>query len=64
MIEHFRKLSRMFLFDEDPDHEALEAEKDQVHQESQAAWKRNADKWAAQEENYEKSSSDSEGSKQ
>ena len=54
----------MFLFDEDPDHEALEAEKDQVHQESQAAWKRNADKWAAQEENYEKSSSDSEGSKQ
>ena len=28
LIEHFRKLALYFLFDEDPDHEELEAEKD------------------------------------
>ena len=42
-------MSINFLFDEDPDHEELEAEKDLVLEESKAAYKRAAEKMAKAE---------------
>ena len=50
--EHFRKLAVLFLFDQDPDHEELEAEKDLVMAESQAAYKKAADRMERDEANH------------
>ena len=52
LIEHYRKLALLFLFDEDPDSEMLEAEKDLVYTESQASWKKNAERMAENEANH------------
>ena len=52
MKEHFRKLAVLFLFDQDPDHEELEAEKDLVMAESQAAYKKAADRMERDEANH------------
>ena len=65
VLEHYRKLAINFLWEEDPDHEELEAEKDLVLEESKAAYKRAAEKMAEDEANHplqpeESSSSDEE----
>lgn len=52
LLEHYRKLAILFLFNEDPDHEELEAEKDLVQAESKAAWSRAAERMAEDEANH------------
>lgn len=52
LIEHFRKLVIFFIFNEDPDQEELEAEKDQVHRESKAAYARAAERMERDEANH------------
>ena len=51
-LEHFRQLAVLFLFNEDPDHEELEAEKDLVMQESKAAYAKSAERMARDEANH------------
>ncbi len=52
LLEHFRQLAVLFLFNEDPDHEELEAEKDLVMQESKAAYAKSAERMARDEANH------------
>ena len=44
VLEHYRKLARLFIFEEDPEQGELEAEEDQVVRESKEAQIANAEK--------------------
>ena len=52
LVEHLRKLAIFFIFNEDPDAEELEAEKDLVHEESKKAYARAAERMAEDEANH------------
>lgn len=52
LLEHYRQLAVMFLFNEDPDKDELEAEKDLVLEESKAAYAKSAERMAKNEANH------------
>ena len=52
LLEHYRQLAVMFLFNEDPDKDDLEAEKDLVLAESKAAYAKSAERMAKNEANH------------
>ena len=57
LLLHYKKLGLFFVFDEDPEHEEIEAEKQLVISESQASQLKNAERMNAQIEKSESSSS-------
>ena len=60
LLEYFRKLAHLFLFDIDPEQESLDAEKDNVIKMSKEAQAKNAKRMAEEEAELSSDSSEPE----